>query len=94
MKPAQHATACTIAAQVLDFYDAIPRETRQAVLLDWFTEGRKHWRVRPGECVHCHSPAPTNLIDDEGRYSHKTCAEICLFLAGPPVANDHERSTP
>lgn len=78
MTPEEHAAAQAIAAKVLSFHDSIPPEIRAVVFLNW-NSGR-HSRRRPGACIHCHSPALTDLVDDDGRYSHKLCAEISRYL--------------
>lgn len=89
MTPQQHARAAMIASQVGAYYDTIPRA--HLVVLDW---SHGHERSRPGECCHCHSPALTNLIDNDGRYSHKLCAEIADYLAGPePEPTDTTEET-
>lgn len=41
-------------------------------VLDW-SDARRHWAQRPRPCRFC--KGPTCLRDEEGRPSHKTCAE-------------------
>jgi hypothetical protein len=80
--PIQHAAAVMIAAKIEAFYSSISPQIRAEIALDWGDS--RHWRTTRGECVHCHSPQPTNLADDQGRNSHKMCAEISAYLKGPP----------
>jgi hypothetical protein len=45
------------------------------ICLDW--RDRSHWNARKARCVHgC--GGVTNLRDDSGKPSHKTCAERAL----------------
>jgi hypothetical protein len=86
-----HDRAAEVAAKITAYYESIPAHIRAEVVLDWSESS--HWRATPGDCVHCHSPWPTNLVDDQRRYSHKTCAEVSVYLAGPPVEEDPPAAT-
>ena len=50
--------------------------------LDW--RDASHWATRPGRCRHC--GGATQLLDDDGRYSHKVCAEQQADAAAGPGA--------
>jgi hypothetical protein len=41
-------------------------------VLDW-SDAKSHWAERRRPCRYC--KGPTHLRDEEGRPSHKTCAE-------------------
>jgi hypothetical protein len=41
-------------------------------VLDW-SDAKRHWHFRLRPCRYC--KGPTSLRDEEGRPSHKTCAE-------------------
>jgi hypothetical protein len=86
LSPQQHVQAVSIARQVRAFHVAIPRD--ELITLDW----QHGHESRTGRgCCHCHSPAKTNLTDDHGKASHKTCAEAAAWLAGDrraPVADE------
>lgn len=42
-------------------------------VLDW-SDSKRHWGPRRRPCRYC--KGPTNLRDEEGRPSHKVCAEM------------------
>jgi hypothetical protein len=65
-------------------YAAIPSTER--VVLDWRTG---HDRRMPGTCVRCRSPSPVYMVDDDGLYSHKLCAEIEAHALGVRPASTH-----
>lgn len=44
--------------------------------LNW--KGGQHWGSRRAKCIHC--AGQTWLRDESGRYAHKVCAELQLFL--------------
>jgi hypothetical protein len=73
--------AVEIAAKITTFHAALNTDIRCRILLDW--SGAGHWRNTPGGCRHCHSPQPTNLADDHGRYAHKTCRQVSIYRALP-----------
>lgn len=79
LTPEQHTRAAGIRNAVLAVHTAIP--PAHLYVLDW---SHGHERRSGGECYHCHSPALTNLVDDRGRPTHKACAEVADYLAGPP----------
>jgi hypothetical protein len=40
-------------------------------VLDW--RDSEHWSFASGPCVYCGES--THLLDDQGRFAHKVCAE-------------------
>lgn len=58
-------------------------------VLDW--RGSEHWSRRSGRCVHCGNF--TRLLADDGRLSHKVCAELAAARDDEQQHQQEERWT-
>lgn len=76
-------------ARLRTAYAAIPSTER--IVLDWRTG---HDRRTPGTCIRCRGPNPVYLVDDDGHYSHKLCAEIEAHALGVRPAARQRDATP